>query len=164
MIPFLSRMLGLVNWYLTLTANHNPLLVFYGVNHWDSLVFLSCTFISILKLLNCQIILTYSASNKHSWLSNYLTNYSLGPSLESHLWAARVLRNVKKSGWKKVSGIRVHLYILVLNEMWVEWVSGRWDPINIYGKSEPGLLFADALKWKNGTPIRGWREYLLKSW
>ena len=36
-----------------------------------------------------------------------------------------------------------HLYILVLNEMWVKWVSGRWDPITIYGKSEPRLLFAD---------------------
>ena len=28
---------------------------------------------------------------------------------ESHLWAARVLRNVKKSGWGKVSGIGIPL-------------------------------------------------------
>ena len=37
----------------------------------------------------------------------------------------------------------------------------RWDPITIYGKSEPGLLFANGLKWKYGTPIREQREYLL---
>ena len=42
--------------------------------------------------------------------------------------------------------------------MWVEWVSGMWDPIIIYGKSEPGHLFADGQKWKNGTLIHGRRE------
>ena len=48
--------------------------------------------------------------------------------------------------------------VLVLNEMWVEWVSARWDHITIYGKSEPSLLFADGLKWKNKTPIRERRK------
>ena len=46
--------------------------------------------------------------------------------------------------------------------MWVECVSGRWDPITIYGKSELGLLFADGLKWKNETLIHGQREYILR--
>ena len=45
--------------------------------------------------------------------------------------------------------------------MWVKWVSGRCDPINIYTISEPRLLFADGLKWKNGTPICGQREYII---
>ena len=42
--------------------------------------------------------------------------------------------------------------------MWVEWVSGKWDPITIYGKSESRLLFADGLKWNNGTLIHGQRK------
>ena len=75
---------------------------------------------------------------------------------------ARVLRNVKKSGWKKVSGIGSHLYILVLNDMWVEWVSGMWGLFTIYDNYELRLLFVDAPKWKNGTLIRGQREYSVK--
>ena len=39
--------------------------------------------------------------------------------------------------------------------MRVEWISGRCDPITIYGKNEPELLFVDGLKWKNETPILG---------
>ena len=39
-----------------------------------------------------------------------------------------------------------HSYILALIEMWVKWVSGKWDPITIYSKNEPKLLFADRLK------------------
>ena len=45
--------------------------------------------------------------------------------------------------------------------MWDEWVSGRWDPITIYDKSEPRLLFVDGLKWKNETLIPGQGEYYL---
>ena len=65
----------------------------------------------------------------------------------------------RKVGGKKLVEYESHLYILVLNEIWVEWVSGRWAHITIYGKNEPGLLFADGLKWKNEIPIRGWMEY-----
>ena len=39
---------------------------------------------------------------------------------------------------------------------WDELVEG--ETLTIYGKSEPGLLFADGLKWKNETLIRGRRE------
>ena len=39
----------------------------------------------------------------------------------------------------------------------------QWDGgSTIYDKSEPGLLFTDGLKWKNGTAIHRWREYCLK--
>ena len=48
-----------------------------------------------------------------------------------------------------------HIYILVLNEIWVEWVSEIWGSITIYDKSELGNLFADELKWKNGTRTEG---------
>ena len=53
---------------------------------------------------------------------------------------------LRKVGGKKFSGIRISLVYIVLNEMWVKWVSGRGDPITIYGKNEPGLLFVDGLK------------------
>ena len=53
---------------------------------------------------------------------------------------------LRKVDEKKLVEYRSHLCILVLNEMWVEWVSGMWDPITIYGKSEPRLLFTDGLK------------------
>ena len=36
--------------------------------------------------------------------------------------------------------------VLVLNEIWVEWISEMWDPITIYSKSKPKLLFANELK------------------
>ena len=57
--------------------------------------------------------------------------------------------------WGKVSGNKLeeygsHLHILVLNKMWVEWVSEMWDPITIYSKNEPGLLFTDGLNRKTG--------------
>ena len=66
---------------------------------------------------------------------------------------------LRKVGEKEL--VEFHLYKLVLNEMWVEWVSGIWDSITIYNKSEPGLLFADGLKWKNETLIHGGREYMI---
>ena len=53
---------------------------------------------------------------------------------------------LRKVGGKKLVEYESHLYILVLNVMWMEWVSGRWDPITIYGKNEPRLLFVDGLK------------------
>ena len=37
-----------------------------------------------------------------------------------------------------------------------------WGLFTIYGNYEPGLLFVDGPKWKNGTPIRGRREYSIK--
>ena len=37
---------------------------------------------------------------------------------------------------------------IILNEMSVIWISGRWDSIIIYDKSKSGHLFADRLKWK----------------
>ena len=63
-----------------------------------------------------------------------------------------------KVNGKKLMEYESHMYILVLNEMRVKWVSGMLDPITIYGKNEPGLLFADGLKRKNGTTIRGWTK------
>ena len=33
-----------------------------------------------------------------------------------------------------------------------------WGLFTIYSNYESRLLFADGPKWKNGTPIRGWRE------
>ena len=66
---------------------------------------------------------------------------------------------LKKVGGRKFVEYKAHLYLLVLNDMWVEWVGERWDLFTIYSNNELGLLFTDGLKWKNGTPIRGQREY-----
>ena len=102
-----------------------------------------------------QIIIHFISSMVESWIihkKSTIYSTSFVRHLESHLWAAGVLRKV---GEKKLVETGSHLYILVLNKMWVTWVSGRWDPIIIYSKSEPGLLFVDGLKWKNETPIRG---------
>ena len=60
---------------------------------------------------------------------------------------------LRKVDEKKLVEYRSHLCILVLNEMWVEWVSGMWDPIIIYDKSESWLLFAD------GGSIYKWNLY-----
>ena len=57
---------------------------------------------------------------------------------------------LKKVSEKKLVKYESHLYILLLNEMWVEWVSGMWDPITIYDKSESELLFANRLNEKIG--------------
>ena len=65
---------------------------------------------------------------------------------------------LRKNEWNKVSGIWSHLYILVVNDMWVEWVGGMWGFFTIYDNYEPGLGFTDGPKWKNGTPS-GQREY-----
>ena len=48
---------------------------------------------------------------------------------------------LRKEYGKKLVECESYLYILVLNEMWVKWVSG--GPITIYSKNECGLLFAD---------------------
>ena len=37
-----------------------------------------------------------------------------------------------------------------------------WGLFTIYGNYEPGLLFVDGQKWKNGTLIRGRREYSIR--
>ena len=39
-----------------------------------------------------------------------------------------------------------HLYILVLNDMWVECVGGIWGLFTNYGNYEQGLSFADISK------------------
>ena len=68
---------------------------------------------------------------------------------------------LKKSGWKKVGVILVLLVyrVLVLNEMWVDWVSGMCDLLTIYSNYKSRLLSADELKWKNEISIHRWSEY-----
>ena len=58
---------------------------------------------------------------------------------------------LRKVGRKKLMEYESHLYILVLNKMWVKWVRWKWDSSTIYGKSEPGLLFVDGLNRKTGV-------------
>ena len=71
---------------------------------------------------------------------------------------------LRKVDGRKLVELESHLYTLVLNDMWVKWVSGMWGLFTIYGNyDESGLLFVDGLKWKKGTLIRGWREYLRSS-
>ena len=53
---------------------------------------------------------------------------------------------LRKVGGRKLVEYESHLYILVLNDMWVEWVSGMWGFFTIYGNYEPGLLFVDRPK------------------
>ena len=48
---------------------------------------------------------------------------------------------LRKMDWKKLVEYEFYLYILILNEIWVEWVDGMSGPITIYDKSEPRLLF-----------------------
>ena len=39
-----------------------------------------------------------------------------------------------------------HLYILILNDIWVEWVGGMWDLFTIYDNYESRLLFVNGPK------------------
>ena len=50
---------------------------------------------------------------------------------------------LRKVGGRKLVKYESHLDILVLNDMWVEWVGGMWGLFTIYGNYESGLLFAD---------------------
>ena len=50
---------------------------------------------------------------------------------------------LRKMGERKLVEYGSHLYTSVLNDMWVEWVSGMWDLFTIYGNYEPGLPFVD---------------------
>ena len=50
---------------------------------------------------------------------------------------------LKKLSAKELVEYESHLHILVLNDMWVKWVSEMWDYITIYGKNESGLLFVN---------------------
>ena len=65
--------------------------------------------------------LLISSSPKCIW---YLIIYTpIIREQESHFFPVQVLSNVKKSGWKIVIEVWVPLvYILVLNDMWAEWV------------------------------------------
>ena len=65
---------------------------------------------------------------------------------------------LRKISEKKLVEYESHLYILVLNKIWVEWFNGMWDHIIIYSKSERELLFVNGLKLKNEIHIRGRRE------
>ena len=56
---------------------------------------------------------------------------------------------LRKVGGRKLVEYESHLYIvLVLNDMWVEWVSGMWCLFIIHNNYESGVLFADGPKWK----------------
>ena len=73
--------------------------------------------------------------------------YSRRPPLEiSFLGDMGLKKYVKKSVWKKLVEYDYHLHILVLNKIWVEWISGMWDPNTTYSKNESKLLFTDGLK------------------
>ena len=61
---------------------------------------------------------------------------------------------LRKVGGKKLVEYKSHVYILVLNDMWVEWFGGMRDLFTIYSNNQPGHIFTDRPKWKNKILIR----------
>ena len=91
-------------------------------------------------------------------LFKFLPKYSLRPRLIVTLWPSMSFKNCKKKLVEKVVECETHFFYWLYNKMWVMWVSGTWDLLTIYSKSELWQLLRDRSKWKRVAINRGRRE------